>query len=149
MGMMSSVEARFPFLDEDIVRFAVNLPSKYKIGRTSHFYNYKHPFLIDKWIVRKTAEKYLPDQIVRKKKKGFPMFGHKFVKIREGFFVNGWVADVLGLKKDAQSFLIKTQDPYFVAKLASVEIFGRIYAMGHSFNEVSQHIREHAQIRTG
>ena len=149
MGMMSSIEARFPFLDEDIVRFAVNLPSKYKIGRTSRFYNYKHPFLIDKWIVRKTAEKYLPDQIIRRKKQGFPMFGHKYLKISEDFFANGWVADILGLKKDAQDFLTKTQDPYFIAKLASIEIFGRIYAMGHSLEEVSRHIHEYSKIKTG
>lgn len=148
MGMMSSIEARFPFLDEDIVRFAINLPSKYKIGRTKSFYNYKHPFLTDKWIVRKTAEKYLPDQIVRKKKQGFPMYGHKFITIRNGFFKNGWIADSLGLRTDSQDFLTKTQDPYFVAKLASVEIFGRIYGMGHSIEDVTLHVCNHAHLNT-
>jgi asparagine synthase (glutamine-hydrolysing) len=146
MGMMSSIEARFPFLDEEIVRFAINLPSKFKIGLTSRFYNHKHPFLIDKWIVRKAAEKYLPARIVRKKKQGFPMFGHKFVKIRDEFFRDGWVADTLGLRKDAQSFLIQTEDPYFVAKLASVEVFGRIYAMGHSIEQVTRHIQGNSEI---
>ena len=146
MGMMSSIEARFPFLDEEIVRFAVNLPSNYKIGRTRRFYNYKHPFLMDKWIVRKTAEKYLPDWIVRKKKEGFPMYGHKFLKINKGFFRNGWVADSLGLSSSAQSFLVESQDPYFVAKLASVEVFGRIYAMGQTIDEVTRHIRNNAEV---
>jgi len=149
MGMMSSIEARFPFLDEEIVRFAINLPSKYKIGRTNRFHNYKHPFLVDKWIVRKTAEKYLPDRIVRKKKEGFPMYGHKFVRIDDGFFRDGWVADSLGLSNRAQSFLAESQDPYFVAKLASVEVFGRIYAMGQSIDEVSRHIRNNAEVNLG
>ncbi len=147
MGMMSSIEARFPFLDEEIVRFAINLPAKYKIGRTNRFYNYKHPFLIDKWIVRKTAEKYLPDQIVRKKKQGFPMYGHKFLTIKDGFFRDSWVADSLGLSNKAQSYILQTQDPYFVAKMASVDIFGRIYAMGHSIEDVSRHIQEYAHVR--
>lgn len=147
MGMMSSIEARFPFLDEAIVRFAINLPSKYKIGRTNRLYNYKHPFLIDKWIVRKAAEKYLPDQIVRKKKKGFPMYGHKFITIRDGFFRNGWVSDCLGLTKESLDFMTKTQDSYFIAKLASVEIFGRIYAFGHAFEEVTGHVLKFTQIR--
>ncbi len=146
MGMMSSIEARFPFLDEEMVRFAVNLPSKYKIGRTRRFHNYKHPFLVDKWIVRKAAEKYLPKRIVRKKKEGFPMYGHKFLKIDQGFFRDGWVADNLGLSRSAQSFLVESQEPYFVAKLASVEVFGRIYSMGHSIDEVSRHIRDNAQV---
>ncbi len=146
MGMMSSIEARFPFLDEEIVRFAINLPSKYKIGRTSRFYNYKHPFLIDKWIVRKTAEKYLPDQIVRKKKNGFPMYGHKYLQIKDGFFRDGWVAESLGLSSNVQAFLLETQDPYFVAKLASVEVFGRIYGFGHSTEIVKQHIYDNAEV---
>ncbi len=146
MGMMSSIEARFPFLDEDLVRFAVNLPSKYKIGRTGRFYNYKHPFLIDKWIVRKTAEKYLPDRIVRKKKYGFPMYGHKHVRIKDGFFRDGWIADSLGLSRSVQAFISETQDPYFVAKLASVEIFGRIFGFGHATEDVKTHIHKYAEV---
>ena len=146
MGMMSSIEARFPFLDESLVKFAINLPSKFKIGRSGRFHNYRHPFLIDKWIVRKTARKYLPGQLVTKKKNGFPMFGHKFIKIKDGFFENGWVADSLGLNKEAQSFLIRTQNPYFVAKLASVEIFGRIFDQGDSLERTKEHVLEYAEI---
>ncbi|HEX3102241.1 MAG TPA: asparagine synthase (glutamine-hydrolyzing) [Pyrinomonadaceae bacterium] len=146
MGMMSSIEARFPFLDEQIVKFAINLPSKFKIGRSSRFHNYKHPFLIDKWIVRKTAEKYLPQELVTKKKNGFPMFGHKFVKIKANFFENGWIAENLGLKRNAQDFFTRTEDPYFIAKLASVEIFGRIFGLGQSLEEVKTHVVERAEI---
>ncbi len=146
MGMMSSIEARFPFLDEPIVKFAINLPTKFKIGRSGRFHNYKHPFLVDKWIVRKTAEKYLPKELFNKRKNGFPMFGHKFVKIKDGFFENGWVADSLGLKRNAQEFFIKTQDPYFVAKLASVDIFGRLFSLGQSLEEVKSHVLENAEI---
>lgn len=146
MGMMSSVEARFPFLDEDVVKFAVNLPSKYKIGRTRQFYNYKHPFLIDKWIVRKTAEKYLSTKIASKKKQGFPMYGHKYLNVNHGFFNDGWVAESLGLSRDTQQFMANTQDPYFVAKLASVEVFGRIFGFGHSVDEVTRHIYDNSKM---
>ncbi|RMD96274.1 MAG: asparagine synthase (glutamine-hydrolyzing), partial [Bacteroidetes bacterium] len=73
MGMIHSIEARFPFLDEDLLEFAVNLPSEYKIGRIPKFYNYKHPFLIDKKIVRKAAEGILPEKLIYKKKNGFPL----------------------------------------------------------------------------
>lgn len=146
MGMMSSIEARFPFLDEEIVKFAVNLPSKFKIGRTHRFNNFKHPFLIDKWIVRKTAEKYLPKQIVRKKKNGFPMYGHKYLRVKDNFFRNGWIAESLGLSNGVQEFLLKTQDPYFVAKLASVEVFGRIFGLDHSNEMVSKHIYDNAEM---
>jgi asparagine synthase (glutamine-hydrolysing) len=147
MGMMSSIEARFPFLDEEIVKFAINLPTKFKIGRSSRFHNYKHPFLIDKWIVRKTAGKYLPAELVTKRKNGFPMYGHKFITIKNGFFENGWVAETLGLKSDVQKFFVNTQDPYFVAKLASVEIFGRIFALRQPLDDVKNHVVRYSDIK--
>jgi asparagine synthase (glutamine-hydrolysing) len=144
MGMMSSIEARFPFLDEAIVRFAVNLPTKFKIRKTRRFNNFKHPFLVDKWVVRKISEKYLPKQIVRKKKFGFPMYGHQHVQVGENFFRNGWIAESLGLSTDVQKYFLNTQDPYMIGKLASVEIFGRIFGLDHSTEKVKQHINDNA-----
>jgi hypothetical protein len=51
-------------------------------------------------------------------------------RIKEGFFKNGWVRENLSLSGSAQKFMIETQNPYFIAQLASVEIFGRIYDAG-------------------
>lgn len=146
MGMMASIEARFPFLDEKLIKFAINLPVRFKIGRTLRFHNYKHPFLTDKWIVRAAAEKYLPKSLFNKQKNGFPMYGHKFIRIGGGFFANGWLADSLGLDAAAQERLIATQDPYFVAKLASVEIFGRLFSLGQTVEQVTGHVLEHATV---
>ncbi len=148
MGMMASIEARFPYLDEELVKFAINLPAKYKIGRSLRWHNYKHPFLIDKWTVRKTAEKYLPKNLVQKKKNGFPMSGHKFVRIKKGFFNNGWVMENLALSNKTQDFMLESQNPYFIAKLASVEIFGRIFGSGESVDEVKTHVMSNAEIIT-
>lgn len=146
MGMMASIEARFPFLDEDLVKFAINLPSKFKIGRSARFHNYKHPFLIDKWIVRKTAEKYLPSKLSSKKKNGFPMSGHKFVRTNKEFFRDGWVAETLKLNNRKQEFMLETQDPYFIAKLASIEIFGRIYDFRESLEKVKNHVLRNTEM---
>ncbi len=147
MGMMASIEARFPFLHEDLVKFAVNLPVKYKIGRSLRWHDYKHPFLVDKWIVRKAAEKYLPRDISHKKKFGFGMYGHKFIRIKDGFFDGGWVGENLQLDRRSQLRLLETQDPYFIGKLASVEIFGRIFANGQDRADVADHIMRHAEMR--
>ncbi len=146
MGMTGSIEARFPFLDEDLVRFAINLPSKYKIGRSTRFGNYKHPFLTDKWIVRKVAEKYLPKEIFQKKKLGFTMHGLKNVRLKNNFFNNGWVAENLGLGKEEQNYMFERQDPYYIAKLASVEIFGQIFDYGKSHETVKEFILQNAEI---
>jgi len=71
MGMQRGIEARFPFLDEDIVKFGINLPHQFKIKKTWKFFNKKHPFFKDKAIVRDVAKKYLPNNICNKIKWGF------------------------------------------------------------------------------
>ena len=144
--MMRSIEARFPFLDEELLKFAINLPSRFKIGVSARFHNYKHPFLIDKWIVRKLAEKYLPNSIAYKKKFGFGMFGHKYVRLDNDFFRNGWLTQNLKLDSAALDHLVNAQDPYFVAKLASVEIFGRIFSLNEDHEEISAHVQRHASL---
>lgn len=146
MGMLASIEARFPFLDENLVRFGINLPAKFKIGRSSRWHNYKHPFLIDKWVIRKTAEKYLPTKLAYKKKNGFPMSGHKAVRIKKGFFANGWIEENLSISIQTQQFMLESQDPYFIAKLASVEIFGRLFGLGETIETVQSHVLRHAEM---
>jgi asparagine synthase (glutamine-hydrolysing) len=147
MGMMASIEARFPFLDEALVKFAINLPVKYKIGKSLKFHNYKHPFLIDKWIVRRAAEKYLPRELSAKRKIGFPMVGHKFVRIGDGFFKNGWVENNLSMTAKTRRFMLESQNPYMIAKLASVDIFGRIFGLGESIESVKKHVLENARLQ--
>ena len=75
MGMKNSVEIRSPFLDLDVIEFALNLPPKRKF----QLMNGKH-------IVKKVAERYLPKEIIYRKKVGFPMpFSEKFrVSFNEG-----------------------------------------------------------------
>jgi asparagine synthase (glutamine-hydrolysing) len=148
MGMMRSIEARFPFLDEDVVKFAINLPSRFKIAVAARFHDYKHPFLVDKWAVRKLAEKYLPKKIAYKTKFGFGMFGHKYIRLDKDFFRNGWLTNNLKLDSAALDHLVDAQDPYFVAKLASVEIFGRIFSLNEDLEKISTHVQTHANLRT-
>lgn len=127
MGMMHSIEARFPFLDEQVLRFAVNLPIHQKIALTKRFHNYKHPFLIDKFIVRKLAEKHLPNALIYRKKSGFPLFGLLDMEVKNGLFQNGFLQEVLQLdSKGLQTFERET-DPYLKAKLACVEVWGRLF----------------------
>ena len=146
MGMMASIEARFPYLDEDIIKFGINLPSRFKIGRSPRWHNYKHPFLIDKWIIRALAERYLPRSIVSKKKNGFPMYGHKNLRLKPNFFKNGWVEEMFKFDTSAQDFMLKSQDPYHVAKLASIEVFGRLFGMRQTIDDVQGHIMATSQL---
>jgi asparagine synthase (glutamine-hydrolysing) len=148
MGMSASVEARFPFLDESVVSFGFNLPARHKIRRTWRFVNYKHPFLEDKSVVRSVARDVLPESHARRPKLGFPMQGHTHVKVLPGFFRGGYVNDVVGLSRRREDHMLRAQPAYFVAKLASVEVFGRLFAMGYSRDEVTEHLRQFVRLTT-
>jgi asparagine synthase (glutamine-hydrolysing) len=55
--MANSVEVRFPFLDDDLVENCMSLNDRFKIKA-----------LDEKYILRKIAEKYLPQELLKRKK---------------------------------------------------------------------------------
>lgn len=57
--MLSSVEARAPFLDRDVSKFALSLPPELRVRR-----------LETKWLLKKAAEKWLPRDIIGRRKRG-------------------------------------------------------------------------------
>lgn len=136
MGMMHSIESRFPFLDEDVMKFGMNLPVKFKIARTSRFYNWKHPFLMDKAVVRKMSTKYLPDNLSYKVKQGFPMYGLIHLTVTTDFFKGGFLQTFLALPDAALSYMQDEVDKYLLAKLASVEIWGSLFYLGQTNEEI-------------
>ena len=146
MGMMHSIESRFPFLDESLLKFAINAPIRMKMGRTHRFHNYKHPFMIDKYIVRKHAEKYLPDSLNYREKKGFPLFGLLHMKIKPGFFQNGFLQNMLAVSEKGIRSLERETDRYLLAKLACVEIWGRLFVNHESISSVGEKAMQHLYI---
>jgi asparagine synthase (glutamine-hydrolysing) len=60
MSMAHSIETRVPYLDEDLVAFAMTIPShlKYHRGQT-------------KYVLKRAAEGILPREIIYRKKRGF------------------------------------------------------------------------------
>jgi asparagine synthase (glutamine-hydrolysing) len=60
MTMANSLEARSPFLDQELLEFAARIPSHLKLrGRTT------------KYILKKAVEGLVPGEIIRRKKHGF------------------------------------------------------------------------------
>ncbi|NLO37915.1 MAG: asparagine synthase (glutamine-hydrolyzing) [Ruminiclostridium sp.] len=57
VSMANSVECRYPFLDGDVVDYALGLDDKLKIRG-----------LTEKYLVRRVAEKYLPKEILQRRK---------------------------------------------------------------------------------
>lgn len=146
MGMIHSIESRFPFLDEDLIAFSMNLPSKYKIGRTWKFHNYKHPFLIDKYLVRKLAENKLPKALVEKRKNGFPLHGLRDIYVKPSFFENGTVSEILQLDRRKITYMCENKNNYLISLLASVEIWAKLFIEKKTIATVDQLILEHIRI---
>lgn len=101
MTMAHSVEARVPFLDHDVVEFALKLPLSYKLRDG-----------VGKRILKKAAEPYLDHDIIYRKKQGFgaPMeewfkekeFGEKLLAtferspiVRDGLLDRDYFVDLL------------------------------------------------------
>jgi len=62
MSMGVGIEMRVPYLDNRLVDFALNLPLKYRLN-----------FSQGKKLLKKVAERYLPREIIYRKKMGFPI----------------------------------------------------------------------------
>ena len=95
--MAFSLESRSPFLSKKIIEWSLTLPSKYKVSLFSK-----------KIVLKKLAEKYLPQEIIIKKKQGFE------IPLKE------W------LKKDLKDWslgLIKNKKNYINLNLDQDKIF--------------------------
>jgi len=66
MFMAHTIEARSPFLDRNLVNFVFSMPEEIRGSK--------------KWIVKKIAEKYLPKEIVYRRKKGFAVPFYEWLK---------------------------------------------------------------------
>ena len=62
MSMAASIESRVPFLDHPLVEFAARMPERMKLrGMTT------------KWVLRQAMKDRLPEEILSRKKMGFPV----------------------------------------------------------------------------
>lgn len=147
MGMICSVESRFPFLDDDVLKFGLNLPVRYKIHRIKRFYNFKHPFLVDKWIVRKLAERYLSDKLVYKKKNGFPLYGYNYSFPKLGIFKNGFVESALKVKISNFEEAMRKTDNYTLSKFMALETWYKLFVERKTVSDVQNWLRDNVTMK--
>lgn len=78
--MLNSIEARAPYLDRDLTAYALALPTRFKVPR-----------LTSKWVLKRAAERWLPREVTRKRKRGLSVP------------VAGWIND--GLRGEVDRLL--------------------------------------------
>ena len=146
MGMAASVESRFPYLDEDVVSFALNLPLDAKLRWGTARHDRKHPFLQDKAVLRDVALRHLPAEVAHRPKDGFPTIGHEQMAVAPGLFADGWLAATLGWSRDGIEHLCTSEPRVVAGRMASVEVFGRRYDGGETVDEISDRLRRYVRI---
>jgi asparagine synthase (glutamine-hydrolysing) len=62
MSMAASLEARMPLLDHQLVEFAASLPPDLKVRGLKR-----------KYLLKQVASQWLPDEIINRRKQGFPI----------------------------------------------------------------------------
>ncbi|MFI0416655.1 MAG: asparagine synthase-related protein, partial [Candidatus Thiodiazotropha sp.] len=86
MSMGASVEARVPFIDYRLVEFANSIPSSVKIEKNN-----------TKMLIKLIAEKYLPRDLIYRRKSGF------------GVPISDWIKENNGLGKTIKDILYDTR----------------------------------------
>ncbi len=84
MAYANSIEARFPFLDIDLLNFVTEIPPDLKLKG-----------LVEKYILKKVSEKYLPHKIVNREKFGFVAPGSPYL-IKQDI---RWLNDILSYER--------------------------------------------------
>ncbi len=105
--MSRSVEARVPYVDHELVEFVSALPLSFKLrwndmdaetaSRVLNADQISETYDTPKYILRKLAEKYLPENVINRKKMGFPVPLNAWM----GGELSSYARDIL-LKPDAR-----------------------------------------------
>jgi len=125
MLMIPSIEGRVPFLETEIMRFALNLGVKHKIkgSRTKH-------------LLKAVALRYLPADIVNRTKKGFTVPFANYVTRYPTILDNGFVAEWTRLtKKELVAWCNGDIDQLYC--LISIEVWGRIFVHKTPWTEIT------------
>jgi asparagine synthase (glutamine-hydrolysing) len=133
MSMAASVECRVPFLDHRLVRTAVNLPLSNRLHGST-----------DKWILKQIASRYLPPDIVYRKKVGFslPLQDYLAPLAKEELFKNGFCLEYLQIQPKGMTDVISRWrndvDSFFT--LLTLEIWGRLFFLRQPVAEVTEQV---------
>jgi asparagine synthase (glutamine-hydrolysing) len=106
--MIHSLEVRVPYLDREVVEFAQRLPARFKIRRGER-----------KWAHRRVCEKFLPAEILARKKRGFA------VNVVDEWFRGSLGAHLDGYLGDPSSRMFQYLDPAPVGRLLAAHRAGR------------------------
>lgn len=108
LSMAHSLEARVPFLDRTVVEYAQRLDASFKVRNGSR-----------KWLHRRVCEKYLPRQVMQRKKRGFA------VNVVDKWFDKTVESELSDTLMDESSLMYEVLEPAAVRRLLEAHQIGR------------------------
>ena len=133
MSMAASIECRTPFLDHRLVELALNLPLDYRLrGGT------------DKWVLKQVAARYIPREVVHRRKVGFPLPVRDYLLplAHPDLFVDGFCVNALGMHRRGLLEAIASweQNVHGFFNLLALEIWGRMFVLRESIAQVEDRL---------
>ena len=118
MTMAHCIEARVPFLDMKVMELAAHIPTEYKLHGP-----------LTKYVLRKSAERVLPEEWAKRPKKGFPVPFSKWILEERWYeYVKGiFSADYVSEFFDQKAILKLLEDHYAQKKNNGRKIY-TVYA---------------------
>ena len=100
VSMAHGLEVRVPFLDKEVIDFAQSLPAEFKLRHGQR-----------KWLHRRVCERFLPKQILARKKRGFA------VDVVDGWFDGSIGSKLSSYLLDGESLMFQFLKPQAVSRL--------------------------------
>jgi asparagine synthase (glutamine-hydrolysing) len=131
-SMAASIEARVPFLDRHVVELALAIPVSEKVHCT--------PFSLKpkgKYILKRVAERYLPDSIVHKPKLSFDIPAHFYdIAWPKAWKADGFLVRSFNLNADEFSAWLISADMHNRFRALNLEIWGQLFHYDRPRQEV-------------
>ncbi|MBN1817052.1 MAG: asparagine synthase (glutamine-hydrolyzing) [Sedimentisphaerales bacterium] len=147
LGMAAGIEARFPYLDTELVRLAVNMPYRAKVRFSFSARDKRHLFIRDKWILRKIAERYIPASLSQRHKAGFPVSAYRRAILDEAFFTPSLTADLLEMSKEQMQYLLAHADLLLRLRLLHLEAWIHTCLWNRDDAELVGRLHDHITIQ--
>ncbi len=125
LSMAHGLEERFPFMDNDLVDFAMKIPVKYKLGNlekeiakidenTEQKKKAYREFDDGKNVLRKAMEDFIPEEIKKRKKQGFSAPDESWYRGENAAYVKELLfsENTVSTKYINKDYIIKTVDEH-------------------------------------
>jgi asparagine synthase (glutamine-hydrolysing) len=147
MGMAAGLESRFPFLDSAVIRTGLNLPDPYKLRFSPAARDPRHLFIQDKWVIRKVADRYLPQKLSRRVKIPWPSTILHRMEISPDFFKRGCIREWLDLSEREIQYFMEHAPWYLHRTLMFLEVWAHVCFYRNSKQEMVKKMKDHIRIK--